>query len=817
MKLILMLPCYLLCICSVNAKPYSFDSRALGVDGRSVDLEQINNEQQLPGNYYVDVFVNNKLMDSLYLDFNIRGNSKLSPCLTELKLLEYGFTKNAIEKIKSKNNNECLDINKIDHASVSYSINNQIVNIEVPQIYILNRTRSDMAPVHLWNDGINTFSMNYKINNNYTHTRNDDYNYSYLQLNPKITYGAWRVNAQYNWARQKNENSHWENVYTSVERGFPEYKNRLTLGDSYTVGTVFDSLPFRGGMLATDSNMYSSEEKNFSPQIRGIASSTSTVEVKQNGYIIYSTTVPAGEFNLADIPLGISGGDLDVTVDGADGTKQTFIVPYNKPAVAVKEGFLDYSLMAGEYRPSGRKPKDPNVAQFTAIYGLPWNLTVYGGFQGAKHYNSGSLGLGANLGAVGAVSFSGTISNATLNNASRETGEAWKLQYSKILDSTNTMLTVSSYQYATSNYNELTDTLNSYSYDDYIQNKKKSRLSVSLSQSLMEYGNISLLGSRDNYYDSPSQDFYSINYGTAISNVYLSMGAAKRYLTKINGVETSENTFSLQVSMPLDKLFGNDTRFRYQMFSQGNYSNSNLVGLNGTGYNQQLSWDINQRYDTKNYNNSSSVYLGWKDTYGNSTLNYTYSKDIQNTAVSFSGAALVTKDNLVFSQPISETSALVMAPNANGSKVIGFPGVKTDYSGYTLQPNLNPYYVNTISIDPVTLPDNVELPQTDVKVIPTQGAIVDARFKTRKGNKLLVQLSSNLDIPFGAVARFKDQQQMAGLVDENKQVFIIGAPEKSKVIISWKGHECSFNYDVLNEKNKINGIYIFNSTCEKGK
>ncbi|OAT28666.1 fimbria/pilus outer membrane usher protein [Proteus myxofaciens] len=816
MKLVLILPCYLLCICSVNAKPYSFDSRALGVDSASIDLEQINNDQQPPGNYYVDIFVNDKLVDSLDLDFNMKRDGKLYPCLSELKLLEYGFTKESIEEMKNRDN-ACLDINKINHAFVSYSINNQTVNIEVPQIYILNNSRNNMAPVRLWDDGINAFSMNYKINNNYTHTQNNDYNYSYLQFNPKITYKAWRVNAQYNWTKQKNENSHWENVYTSVERGFPKYKNRLILGDSYTAGTVFDSIPFRGGMLATDSNMYSGEEKNFSPQIKGVASSTSTVEVRQNGYIIYSTTVPAGEFNLTDIPLGISGGDLDVTVEGADGTKQTFIVPYNKPAIAVKQGFLDYSFMAGEYRPSGHKPKDRNVAQFTVIYGLPWNLTVYGGAQGAKHYNSGSLGIGANLGTLGAVSISGIVSNATLNNASRETGEAWKLQYSKILDSTNTMLTVSSYQYATSHYNELADTLESYSYDNYIRNKKKSRLSVSLSQSLMGYGNISLSGSRDSYYNSPAQNFYSINYGTTISNVYLSMGATRRYLTQTNGRETSENTFNLQASIPLDKLFGKDTRFRYQMFSQGSDSNSNLIGLNGSGYNQQLSWDINQRYDTKNYNNSSSLYLGWKDTYGNSTLNYSYNKDTQNAAVSFSGGALITKDNLVFSQPISDTSALVSVPDSNGSKVVGFPGVKTDYSGYTLQPNLNPYYINTVSIDPVTLPDNIELPQTDVKVIPTQGAIVDARFKTRKGNKLLVQLSSGLDIPFGAIARINGQQQMAGLVDENKQVFIVGAPDKSNVIISWKNNSCSFDYDISNEKNQTNGIYIFNSTCEQGK
>jgi hypothetical protein len=51
-------------------------------------------------------------------------------------------------------------------------------------------------------------------------------------------------------------------------------RSRLTLGDSYTNGDVFDGINFRGAQLASDDNMLPDSQKGFAPVIHGIARGT---------------------------------------------------------------------------------------------------------------------------------------------------------------------------------------------------------------------------------------------------------------------------------------------------------------------------------------------------------------------------------------------------------------------------------------------------------------------------------------------------------------------------------------------------------------
>lgn len=64
--------------------------------------------------------------------------------------------------------------------------------------------------------------------------------------------------------------------------------------------------------------------------------------------------------------------------------------------------------MAEQYRSAVDTSVDKaTVGQATVMYGLPWDLTAYGGVQWANHYHAGSLGIGVSLGNFGAVSLDG--------------------------------------------------------------------------------------------------------------------------------------------------------------------------------------------------------------------------------------------------------------------------------------------------------------------------------------------------------------------------------------------------------------------------
>ncbi len=84
---------------------------------------------------------------------------------------------------------------------------------------------------------------------------------------------------------------HWQTAYTYAERGLRSLRSTLTLGDRSTDDPVFNGIPFRGVMLASDESMVPYSERAFSPIVRGIARTEARVEVRQNGYLLYETTV----------------------------------------------------------------------------------------------------------------------------------------------------------------------------------------------------------------------------------------------------------------------------------------------------------------------------------------------------------------------------------------------------------------------------------------------------------------------------------------------------------------------------------------------
>ncbi|EED9384358.1 fimbria/pilus outer membrane usher protein, partial [Salmonella enterica subsp. enterica] len=250
-------------------------------------------------------------------------------------------------------------------------------------------------------------------------------------------------------------------------------------------------------------------QRAFAPVVQGVAQTQARIEVKQNGYVIYNTTVAPGPFALSDLPGVNGGGDLQVTVFEADGTRQIFTVPYTTPAIALRQGYLKYNVMMGQYRSADTSVDKVPVGQATIMYGLPWNLTAYSGGQWASHYQAGTLGLGVSLGAFGAVSVDSTLSRGQKRNQDVERGQSWRVRYSKSFESTNTGFTLASYQYASPGYNTLSGVLDSYrsgeawSSKDYwypgagyqsswnnnnFADKRKSRTSVTLNQPLGEWG-----------------------------------------------------------------------------------------------------------------------------------------------------------------------------------------------------------------------------------------------------------------------------------------------------------------------------------------
>lgn len=93
--------------------------------------------------------------------------------------------------------------------------------------------------------------------------------------------------------------------------------------------------------------------RGYAPVVRGVAATNARVEIRQNGYVIYSTNVAPGPFEIHDVYPHTNNGDLQVTVNEADGSHKTFSVAYSSVANMLREGIWNFQLTAGKYHTGG--------------------------------------------------------------------------------------------------------------------------------------------------------------------------------------------------------------------------------------------------------------------------------------------------------------------------------------------------------------------------------------------------------------------------------------------------------------------------------
>ncbi|WP_016260910.1 F1 capsule-anchoring usher protein Caf1A, partial [Yersinia pestis] len=646
------LPCW--------GRAYTFDSTMLDTNsGESIDVSLFNQGLQLPGNYFVNVFVNGRKVDSGNIDFRLEkhnGKELLWPCLSSLQLTKYGIDIDKYPDLIKSGTEQCVDLLAIPHSDVQFYFNQQKLSLIVPPQALLPRFDGIM-PMQLWDDGIPALFMNYNTNMQTRKFREggkslDSY---YAQLQPGLNIGAWRFRSSTSWWKQQG----WQRSYIYAERGLNTIKSRLTLGETYSDSSIFDSIPIKGIKIASDESMVPYYQWNFAPVVRGIARTQARVEVLRDGYTVSNELVPSGPFELANLPLGGGSGELKVIIHESDGTKQVFTVPYDTPAVALRKGYFEYSMMGGEYRPANDLTQTSYVGALGMKYGLPRNLTLYGGLQGSQNYHAAALGIGAMLGDFGAISTDVTQADSQKNKQKKESGQRWRVRYNKYLQS-GTSLNIASEEYATEGFNKLADTLNTYCKPntrndcrfDYA--KPKNKVQFNLSQSIPGSGTLNFSGYRKNYWrDSRSTTSFSVGYNHFFRNgMSLTLNLSKTQNINKYGEKTSELLSNIWLSFPLSRWLGNNSiNSNYQMTSDSHGNTTHEVGVYGEAFDRQLYWDVRERFNEKGRKyTSNALNLNYRGTYGEISGNYSYDQTQSQLGIGVNGNMVITQYGITAGQ-----------------------------------------------------------------------------------------------------------------------------------------------------------------------
>lgn len=796
---------------------------------------------QLPGVYRVDIYLNNQQQDTRDVTFTMQkdaqGKNSLQPCLSIAQLNDMGI-KTELFPAAGNDKTQCANLYAIDQASAEFRFSAQQLLLSVPQIAISQKARGYVSEKQ-WDNGIPALLLNYNLSGATNSGRGDhatDGESQYANLRPGVNIGPWRLRNYTTWNRDSSGQDKWDTVYTYASRSIIALKSQMMLGDSTSPADVFDGVPFRGAQLASDDDMMPDSLKGYAPVVRGIARTNAQVIIRQNGYVIYQSYVAPGAFEITDMfPTGGSG-DLYVTLKEADGSEQIFAVPYASLPVLQREGRLKYSLTGGQYRAYDRRVDSTPFAQATAIYGLPHGFTAYGGGQYSEHYQSAAFGLGKNLGDLGALSADATFARSSLQAQPQNTGQSWRVRYSKNIVQTGTDFAIAGYRYSTDGYYNLQDVLDTWRNDTAAvpAERRRNRSEMTVSQNLWEgAGSLSLSWISQDYWNSDrmlrsvgvgyNNGWHGISYGLSYSyniNSTSDDTGNHGYHASNGRVYNKDQVLGFNISVPLGGLMSN-TYATYNVNTSQHGDTTHSAGLSGTTLaDNNLSWSVQQGYGTSGNGNSGNMNADYRGTYGEVTAGYGYDKNSERLNYGLQGAIVAHEHGVTFGQPMGETIALVEAPGAKGVGVSNQTGVKTDWRGYAILPYTNPYRKNQVQLNTETLPEDVELTLANQNVVPTRGAVVRATFDTHVGQRVLMTLlrAEGAPVPFGATVDDPAQASAQGfIVGDGGQVYLSGLADNGVLKVQWgkaAGELCQVRYRLAKQKIENTGVQTVEAQCK---
>lgn len=856
---------------SADASGFAEFDRSMLPDGgkNAADIARFEHGNPvLPGTYNLDVYVNRNWIGRLDVRFAApTPKASALPCVTEDLLDRMGLAPanpDAGVAARLKSPGACVQLSDlIPGATLTLDLPDLRLDAGIPQAYIGQTPRGYVDPAS-WDAGVPAFLLSYNFNTYHATSAGQGQTSTYLGLRAGLNVGLWQLRqdstaTRYSGVAGQPGQRHWHKIDAYAQRALPTMRAKITLGDSFTDGAVFDSFGLRGVQFATDDQMLPQSLRGYAPVVRGVADTNAKVTIQQNGVRLYETTVAPGPFVIRDLyPTGY-GGDLRVTVTEADGRQHGFSVPYASVAQLLRPGVTRFDMAAGRLR-SDLLQDRPAVVQAAVQRGFDNVFTGYAGAQGSAGYAAVLVG-GAFNTRLGAVALDVTQAHASIPRYGTHDGRSFRITYSKILPDTDTSLTVAAYRYSTSGFLSLLDAESARDYarrgldalqyvpvnvpiidgvpleslltpaqraalagsafntnDDFTAHgllQQRNRFTLTLSQRLGQSGSLYANASVNDYWNRNGRDTqFQVGYNHHFHRLSWGVSATRSRLV-FGGYD---NRFFLNASLPLgDGAHAPNVSV--------NLSHGDALGsqeqamLNGTAgqWNPFTYGATASRSDAGGA--AVSVNAGYRGPYAVFGASVGKGDGYSQQSVSASGALVVHRGGVTFGQPIGDTVALVHIPGADGAHITNAPGVRVDRSGYALVPYLMPFQLDTIQVDPRGLPLNVQLDATSAQVAPYAGAVVMVDLRSQQGRALImrIHMPNGKHAPFGAQVVDPEGRPL-GIVGQGGLALLRGVKRAGRLTLDWrddKGAEraCRFPYALPARAESANGYIEIRATC----
>lgn len=788
--------------------------------GDNIDISRFNGEFRIPpGEYAVDIYLNQQLLGRENVIVREKEEKSVI-CFSQTLVNLTGFRASQLtaeQRQSLRRAENCTPLEALQpSSSAQLSLSDMRLDLQIPQAWLMRAARGYVDPA-LWQEGDNALYASY--DGSYFSQKSGRFESEsiYSKFGGGLNVNGWMLRHSGAWRWDKDSGGSYSVFSNNLQRDIVPLRSRILLGDASSSGNMFNAFLFRGVQLATAEQMLPDSQRGYAPVVRGIAQTNARVQIRQNGNLVYETTVPPGEFAISDIYPSGYGGDLSVTVTESDGRETQFVVPYAAVSEMIRPGSYRYSLLLGTLR-NQHLSYTPKVFQATVQYGINNWLTGYSGLLGNGDYLAGLAG-GAIGTPVGAFALDITGSRFD-DGVSAQSGVSVRASYNKFVATTRSSITLAAYRYSSSGYLDLTNAvklvdlhLHENAQWGTLPTRPQNRFSLTLSQPLgSQGGNLYASGYVENYWNRQGSD---VQYQLGYNNRY----RALNYGISVNRAKTAnyaETQYMLSLSLPLGRSAHAPYINSYTTRSdEGVSSQLSLSGV--LGERDQIDYNLGVARDS-NGDSSGNISGAYRLQHTKLKASYGKGKNYRAYSAGMSGSIVALADALVASPYTGETLAVVEAKGAAGATVEGYPGVVIGDAGYALVPYLMPYRINKIAIDPSGMPLDVELETTIKQVVPHAGAIVKVDYPTRRGAAVLIQaqLPGGENLPFGASVKTEDGRDV-GMVAQGGQMYVRLEERHNQLQVSWgpqSRYTCLFEINLPEKTNKKQSQFQhFTTTC----
>lgn len=629
---------------------------------------------------------------------------------------------------------------------------------------------SDRSDYEDWEHGGLGGVLNYNAQYLVSQAPTNHFNFWQIPTEAGFNAGDWIVRSNQIWSRSDNDATRFRHQSAWAERTLYGIKSRLRTGRFTLTGNTLGVGRILGLQLTPETALY----KNVgAAAVMGVADSSSVIEIRQSGVLLYSTTVPPGPFILNDFSLLNTHTELQLTQVGSDGNRHQYTIPSGAYLTGASTVMPGIAFGLGRWDQEGYD-QHPLVSTLSRGWQILPHFGLQTDFLYSPHYRA--LGITADL-QLGEQSIS---VNSELMSAASHHGVINTLAVSRPLaDNASISLNVSSQSNGFRNFSE-----------SMLKNDAGPRNRIQYGPTLNWYndllGSFAISWNRSKLSDGSHSDYAQLGWTRRVGKGYLSVTASRN-----NGGWNNrhQDTIFASWQLPLGEKTSLNTWVNH----------SGMDTRYGTRFtrreNADVYWNVSAERAHDDGRNSFSAGISQTTPWSQLSGNASYDSDrYRSLSLQSNGSIVLHQQGLLFSPyRTADTFAVVQAGQQKGVKIDTSAGtVRTNSKGYALVPAISSWGVSTLQIDTTSLKKNVDVTNALAEMSVARGAVSDVNFQIVSTRRVLVNVRDTAGQYLPAKLGVYDlASNFITVTSDNGTLFIADAqPDMTLVVEQESGEMC---------------------------